>query len=302
MPKNSLTYGKLDEICRRLAGNITRQDIFDTIRQAYINDAVMNMYRVLDGLDDPFYNQPVILTVAADQEFLTTEITGIDATELTITRSSGEFIAGSILHVVLDAAGVVAGNFTARITEGGAVATFALISGTAIDLGANNAKVWVTRSLSETSIDVSNLSFKEFNYLGDDMGTTTPGQKNRMFVGTTDPNVFYDHGNDYQMRKEVLWYQRGDTILLSGGSEANVLGTVAGEIKGKPALYTDDTIDNAIDIPPENNQILINDIVQRFMIDRGKREAIPPEVAKSVKDFYAAADAEAKKKAEKENK
>jgi hypothetical protein len=63
----------------------------------------------------------------------------------------------------------------------------------------------------------------------------------------------------------VAWYQRGDVLELYVGPKANALGTVKGEYRGKPALFTDANIDASIDIAPENNPLLIAELVPMYM-------------------------------------
>jgi hypothetical protein len=308
--KQFLTYGILDYQCMKQAGDISDNDINSDTRQAYINTKLMKIYQMLDGLNDPFYNRKTILTAAADQELLkdTTNnagtygiITAINATASTITRSSGVFTAGSLIIVTLTPVDATGGKISyqwiARIVTGGATATYLLISGSALTLtSAYGASVVVIKTQSTTSCDVSGIYFQRFVNITDPEYTTVSGAKIRVFDRKEDSQLFLNMDKDQLSTKRVWWYHSGDTIYIGKGSAANALGVITAEYRGKPAIYTDATIDNTIDLPPEFNQMLVDETVASYLIDRGK--VVPDDIngrmANYAKAYEAAAAARAK--------
>ncbi len=300
--KNDLTFGVLDSICLKQAGNLSQNRIKSSVRQTYVNVKMNKIYRMLDGLNDPFYNWPYTLSIAADHELLkdTTVnggvITAIDTTGKTIERSGGGvFIAGSILHITVinEASGAILGCWMARIVTGGATATYVKIgAGTEYTLGTHPCSVIVQKSLSTTTFDVSGLYFKEIVRISDWNFTITPGEKIRIYDKETDSERFYGYAHDPTMVKRVAWYHRGDTIEFFVGASAIALGAPEMEYKGKPTLYTDATIDNEVQIPVEDNSMLIDEVVASFLIETG--QSIPADIAgrqAQYEKMYAAAEA-----------
>lgn len=302
---NYLTYGQLDDTALKQAGNLGQNDIFIGIRQRIVNNKTMKLYAIADGLNDPFYNKTATLTVAADQEQLTQSvITAINSSTGAITRSSGVFVAGSIISVVLvtKATGAIAYSWIAQIVTGGATATFTVISGTASTFASStqNCAVSVIKGLSSTSIDLSAIYFKDFLTLSDlefQKGIHTVARK---FDKIVDPAVFLDLPTDYSHDKRVAWFLEGDKILLDVGANANALGTVTGRYRGKPGIWTDSTTANAIEIPPEYNQVLIDEVTASYLIEKGS--AVPDDLAARLKSFYDAKTADTASKESTKNK
>lgn len=306
--KNNLTFGQLDYLCMKAAGNLNESDIFKGVRQGYINSRLMKVYALLIGLNDPFYNRTTSLTVAADQERLadfTTNggiITAINSTTKTIVRSSGVFVAGSIVAVTiyeLAGTGIVVAQWIARITTGGATGTYTVLSGADATylLADHGATVTVIKSLSVSTADLSGTYFRSIVRITDPNYTTTPGAKVRLFDRIEDPQVFYNLDKDPFAKDRIAWYLRGDTVDFFVGSTANAMGTPTAEYQGKPGVFTDSTVDDVIDLPPEYNQVLIDEVTTAYVIDRGKK--VPDDVAARLKLFYEASEAQlAKTKSE----
>jgi len=308
--KNFLTYGKLDYTGMKAAGNLTENDINKNVRQSYINNRMMKIYALLDGLNDPFYNRVTTITTSADMEQLEDSahsgiITAINATTKVISRNTGAFSAGDILFI---AYAIYTGGssiaidqaWIARVTTGGANAVYTVLHGSDVTLSATYAaSVQVLKSLSVSSSDLSGVYFKNIVRISDNKYTSTPGAKIRVFDAVTDPNVFYNLDKDPFQADRVAWYLRGDTVDLFVGVSAISLGTVTAEYRGKPGVFTDATVDDVIDLPPEYNQVLIDEVVTAYVIDRGK--AVPEDVATRLKTFYDASEAQLKKAKEKKN-
>lgn len=281
--KNDLTFGLLDAICKKQAGINNDNEITIEARQRYINAKLMKIFGLMDGENDPWYNRSTILTVGDDIEFLKDSwnsggaITSIDYNGdcYTITRSSGIFTAGSIISIAISAIR----QALVIVTQGGAEASIHAISGVLIPVqgGQNVVTATVIKSLSKKVVDVSGIYFRDFISLYDDRYTNVPGAKKRVFDMQTDPSRFYNHDKEGLDTKNVWWMQRGDDILLSLGTNANPLGQVMGEYRGKPNQYTDISADEAIDFRPEWNQMLIDEIVASYCVEVNK--PIPTDVS-----------------------
>lgn len=314
--KNHLSFSQLDYHCLKAAGGLTEQDIYLATRQGIINMKLMKIFRMLDGLNDPFYNRTTTLTVAADQQLLVDEfvnsgvISEINTTLKAISLNVGSLAAGSIASITVAALadGVIAGQWLARIVMGGTVATYEKIgAGTEASFdngsGTHIASMVVINSLSDATVDVSSIYFTEFLRISDDRYTSTPGAKIRVFDRVKDPQKFYNHDKDPLATKRIWWYHRGDTIEISVGSAANAIGIVTGEYRGKPALYDDSTADTLIDLPPEDNQMLIDEVVASFLQE--KQVVAPPDLMSRMAHYdkmYQAADANRAKQMEALNK
>lgn len=275
---NFLTFAQLDYQALRVAG-LNDSDIWIGIRQNYVNGKLMKIYGALDGVNDPWYDKSTQLTASVDQELLKDVLTNsgtisaIDATASTITRSSGSFVAGSMIYVVLldnAVAGVIHAQWSAKIVTGGATATFSVITGTAMSLGGYGAAVLVVKSPSTLSASISALYVKSIQSIYDDNYTTTPGELNRKFDEIKDPARFFDFPFDMGAQKRVGWMQQGDTIKFTVGPSAIALGNVYANYRGKPALFTTATSANIIDIPPELNQVLIDESSAAYLTHVGK--------------------------------
>jgi hypothetical protein len=313
--KNFLTFNQLDYQCLKQAGNLSDSDIYLATRQGYINSKMMKIYALLDGLNDPFYNRSTVLTPAADQEFLKDEANSVgtimtltvSGLTITIERNTGSFVAGEMLSIarITKSTGNPAYACVARVTTGGAVATATIISGNmATFAGASQTlSVIALKSFSVLTADVSGIYFKDFVAVYDDMYTAVPGAGIRVFDLITDPKVFYNRSLDVNATKRPACYQKGDNILFYLPSAANAFGTITGEYRGKPALFDDSTINNVIDMPPENNQILIDEVVASYLIEVNK--PIPQDIATRTAQYakmYEAANADKAKTMERANK
>jgi hypothetical protein len=276
--KNFLTFGKLDSMCRAQAGNLTNDDIDVAKREMYVNTKLMKIYRMLDGLNDPWYNKSAVVSVATtDQVYLKDSVQGGTITAMTVSGSTititgPTLVAGSLLNMTLVAVanGQVANHCIARVVTGGATATAIIISGSMITLTASYClSVIAILSYSGATIDMSGIYFKDIVKLYDGNYTTTPGEKTRVFKQYKDSQLFGGLSVDPVVRN-IGWYHRGDTVELFVPSGSNALGTVTAEYRGKPTLYTEATVNNDVDIPPEDNQILIDEVVASFLIEKGK--------------------------------
>jgi hypothetical protein len=300
--KNFLTFGQVESGVLR-EGKINDSQIGREIRKVYINQALMKVYDLLDALDDPFYNQPVILTIAADQDLRkSANYNGGVIEKITastkIIQSLTAFVSGQFVSVATwDGSGVLQSFWTGRIVTGGLQAVFEVLSGSAVDFDysvtGSNAAVAVVRSLSALSANLSALYFKRVNFISDTVGNE--------FKMVQDPQVFERSAADFFNQSKVLWYHQADVIKFAVGPRSASLGTVTAEIRMKPALYTDATVGSEIEIPPERNMMLQDEVTNLFYRHVGV--PVPQDVAGRSAAYAAAFEAlqaskdnEAKKK------
>lgn len=309
--KNFLTFAQLDSQCRKQAGDLSTNDINKAVRQNMVNLKIMKIYGVLDSLNDPFYNRSVALSINngsdTSQEYFTDEDFGIDSASKTMSRLDGSFVNGTYAFVTITGSdGYIYRTWTALISNAsGNSCSYSVVSGSDGDVqpGGIASITIFNLGLPGKSADVSSLYFKNFNAIYDYGFTSTPGQQIRVFDEITDQRVFFSRSLDYNNTKRPAWYQQGNTILFYVDSEANALGTVYGDYRGKPNLYTDASASDSIDIPPEFNQVLIDEVVSSYCVESGRQ--IPAETSERLasyeKKLYSAREAEKQTKAEKAN-
>jgi hypothetical protein len=280
---NYLTYSQLDYLAMKQAKNISESDIGRPYRELYVNTKMMKIYQMLDGLQDPWYNRSTTLTVATtDQTYLTdsagitSEVTSGSTITLVTTTPlvSGQIV---LLQLVLVSTGAIVSQCCARVVTGGLTSSLEIISGTMTTLSVSyHLGLMAIASYSGTTIDVSGIYFKDFLKIYDNNFTGTLGAQTRIFDEYKDAKLFGDLSAN-PIITNVGWHQRGDTIELYVPSGAYPLGTVMGEYRGKPAIYSDATMNNIIDIPPEQNQMLVDEVTASYLIDRGKE--VPQDLA-----------------------
>lgn len=294
--KNYLTFKVLDyQVMKRL--KLAVNDIPLTARQSYVNNALMKLYALLEGLNDPFYNFTTTLTVAADLELLKDNsmsggtIDLLNATSNTIRRTSGTFVAGSIVAITIG--GVtpepyVTNQALVRIATGGATATFTIISGTVATFvpTTNSVSAVVLKTLSSTTVDLSAMYVKEVRRVWDGSAGSE-----RIFHLLTDGRRFADLQNDPDFAAEVAAYHRGDTLELKKGSSAAALGTVQMEYRGKPNTYTDATAANEVLLPPEYNEMLMDEVQASYAMHAGL--AIDDQLQKRLANYSKMYEADA---------
>jgi hypothetical protein len=300
--KNYLTFLALESLCRREAG-ISEDQVDPAARRFIVNNKMMKIYQMLDGLNDPFYDRSTALTVAADQELLKDTavnsgiVNAIDSSAKTITRNTGTFVAGSIVSITLWTAstGVIVGEWLARITVGGATATYVKIgSGTEFTLtGSQGASLIVVKTLSTTTIDMSSFYVKDVLKVYDDAAAASA---ERTFRRIADPVIFGEAHRDPLYDSEVLYHQRGDDLMIFKGTSATALGNVSMQYRTKPTVYTSANETSEALIPPENNQMLIDEVVASFMQQGGKAlpDSLNARLAQYSKVYEAAAAEKAK--------
>ena len=304
---NFETYKGMDSKCVKLA-KLTHNAIDPAIRRNIFNALVYRLYDAQDSLDSPFWNRTITLTVADDLEELADTvtnggiITAINSTAKTISRSTGTFPAGAIVDVVIanKTTGAKVAQLKGRISVAGATGTYVKI-GTGTEATFASAThvcfVNVMKRLSATSATISDQYVKKVLKVFDDQGT---GNKERVFDWITDPREFGNLWDSAFRASDVCVYQEGETIQFFVGSGATALGVVQAEIVAKPTLYTEATAANKIDLPPELNQQLTDELVAEYLRQAG--QPIPDDVNKRLAEYQTRYGAkESEKQKEKEN-
>lgn len=131
----------------------------------------------------------------------------------------------------------------------------------------------------EIVADLSQVYFKMVNVVTDD--------NDNDFNQVLDPKVFYNARNDYAFSAKVVWYQQGSLLMFWVGARSKPLGAnVIAELRMKPEMFSDATINNTVDIPPEQNTYLMDRVTELFC-----RHAGVPVPADVVQRNAAAASA-----------
>lgn len=268
--QNYLTFGQLDSLCR-MRTNISDTDIKDSIRQTYINNALFKIYRELDGINDPFYNASQIQTVIGGQENI--QLSTVDSVNKIITRGSGNFIQGSLATITeVNNFGAILGQaivFIGQVSNSGLTANYSILIGNLVSQQTYPVYASIVKSFSTNTIDVSQIFIKKIIKIYDTNGTTR-----RLFHEVLNSERFADLPNDDLAATDIYYYWRGDLVDIFIGVNAVPLSTVTMEYVTKPNLYADSTINMLINFPPEQNQMLIDEVITQYLIHIGK---IPPD-------------------------
>jgi hypothetical protein len=195
------------------------------------------------------------------------------------TATTGGEVAGEVLNQTV-----------IRIVTGGQVATYEVLDGNAFSLSADLAAT-ILKSFSAIVADLSTIYLKDIKRIFDDQGDEDNNE--RLFVQITEPKIFTLLHKDPFFRQRIAWMQRGDTLLFFVGPDADPLGNITMDFRGKPALYTNSTENNVLDIPPEMNQLLMDGMLLEYAA-YGK--GAPVDVNGAIKARYDSAMADLQKK------
>ena len=292
--KNYLSFLALDSRAIE-AAQIDSGSINPQVRQAIINDKMMKLYRVLDGLNDPFYNRTTLLTVAADQSYSnglptapgsitinTAAKTVTDRFDSGILGSGAGFYGGEILFVSqYDPSTATWTQGVLQCTSTGLTSPYNLLSGSVLNMpdAAIHYSIIKVKTLSLLTVDLSSLYYKSIRKIWD----TGINGLSRIFDEYTDPVAFQRLSTNYFERKRTAYYLAGDTLYLFVGETGSPINQLQMEYRGKPILFTDSTIANMVEIPPEDNQTIIDEVTAEYMTATGK--AITPSLAASLGNY-----------------
>mgnify|MGYP001312197823 CR=1 FL=1 len=308
--KNFITFAQLDASLMHRAG-LNENDIDLGLRQLYINDKLMKVYRVLDGMNDPWYDTLLNISPSADLLYLSDieihggEIYGLNTTTNTLSLSTSSVPIGSLLfvtHVNNSTGTVIKGQFTAKVTVAGGAGignpiTYQVISGTEgpsyNDDLSEALFITILKSYSGSSIDLSALYVKNIKKIYDNGYTAS---KSRIFKEIEDTKAFEMLHRDPFYASRVCYHHAGDTVFFFVGSLAAAISSTYMEYRRKPAIFTDSTLSSVIDIPPEDNQILFDECLALYLGHAGKE--VPQDVLQRNQyfaDVYQAAVADESK-------
>jgi hypothetical protein len=282
--KNFLSFKQLDSALLHKA-ELNENDIPQTLRIVYINEKLMKMYRLLDGLNDPWYHkQALAVTVTSDVDTLTNaQITSYTASTNTLVRAAGTFKLGQVMTLSFwTAGGAHLADFVGIVASGAGTATAVLtVIGTDADF-TGIGTVTILKSAASSVIDLSALYVKDLVRVYDNGYT---GGKVRLFSPIADAKLLSVLHRDPFFDGRIAYFHRGDTVELYIGPTAAALGTVSFEYRGKPTPCADLDTDVFIDLPPEDNQSLMDEVLAEYLTHTGK--PIPPDVAGRQAEFQA---------------
>jgi hypothetical protein len=289
--KNYLQFNQLDSACIKKA-DLNESDIEPALRVLYMNNALQRVYRLLDGLNDPWYTRTSLaVSVSGDVEILTdAQITSYASTDNLIDRASGSWNLGDVLAIsIFSGAGAHVADFVGIVNlidpNDSSKATLTVL-GTDADLSANKITVIRYKSPTGSIIDLSSLYVKSITRVYDNAYT---GGKVRVFRPIMDPLIWSQLHRDPVFYGEVCYRHIGDKVELNVGKNAASLATVNFDYRGKPALCSDVDSANIVDIPPEENDTLMNEVTSLYLQHQGKEA--PPDVASRAAEFGKRYDA-----------
>jgi hypothetical protein len=306
-----MTFRQLDSALIH-KGKLNENDIVPTLRIAYINNKLMKIYRLLDGLNDPWYHKQTLavtpaadITFAADPADASVFSLNYSTTTLIFATARTDLKVGTVFSFAYfsngspDITNCIVGRVTAVTTS--KIYIFELISSTG---GANYPPspertdtvglLTIFGSPSSLVISLSTLYVKDILRIWDNAYT---GGKPRIFTEIKDPQIFSVLHRDPFFDKQVAWFQRGDNVELYVGPNATALATINIEYRGKPAICADFDTDAFIDLPPEENQVLMDEVYAEYLTHTN--QPIPEEIQQRQAEFskrYESAMADVQRK------
>jgi hypothetical protein len=221
VPSTRFTAFDVLSMSRELAKTVDQKRLVTEQGRYFYKLALSEIVTLLNSSVDPSYHVSTSLTVGSNMEMLTdSTITAVNSTAKTITRSSGVFVVGSLIHVTLItvSTGAIAYQWAARITVGGATATYAVITGTDSTYSASpqNVAVFVERSNVTNPLiaDISDIVYDRITSIEDSL------------VGQcieVSPEVFSSLGrSDFVHQSysdDIVWAQFGNSIRFRNGAK-----------------------------------------------------------------------------------
>lgn len=277
--KNYLSFKDFDNVALSRAG-LTANDIDPATRRVYINNALSKVYAYLKAVNDPHYNRTAKLEISQDTDADPSEeiegvntggiISSINTTKKTITRTEGEFIQGSVVHIELYSNDIdnPDDTFELLLTSGGATAFYKVISGTEVgydpdESGGPSLTGYIRYAWYEYYADVDDLGLEHVYTIYDHRGSkNTP----RLFKEVADPVLFKKTHKNPFYDSYIAYHQRGEVIAFKRGACAVAFESpVVCEFRGRPAFFTPQTLLNIIDIPAEQNGVLSDEVVAAYL-------------------------------------
>lgn len=288
--KNFLTFRALDSALLHKAG-LNENDVIPALRATMINGKLMKIYRLLDGLNDPWYHKNTTVSSGADNLVGKDSggaytLSAVDATTDYLTKSSTGWSVGQLFTASFynASSGARVCDFVGIITS--VVATtqgfYSVITGSDSGMTLTGTRYTITeiKGPSTNVIDLSSTYVKDLLRIYDNGYT---GGKVRLFTPIKDPAIFAVLHRDPYFDGRVAYFHRGDSVILYVGTSAAALGTIQMEYRGKPTPCTDFDSDVYIDIPPEDNQILMDEVLSEYL--QAANKEVPPDVAARNMEF-----------------
>jgi hypothetical protein len=217
VPSTRFTAFDVLSMSRELAKTVDQKRLVTEQGRYFYKLALSEIVTLLNSSVDPSYHVSQVLTITADQELLTTAITSIVASTNTIVRSAGLFTVGEILVITLATSssnGAIAHQWIARVVNGGASATYEVITGTDADISTHIPSVIGIKSLSTLTADTS-------SYLIDRIITIEDSVVGQCVEVTPEEFASLGRGSfvHQSYADDIVWCQFGNTIRFKNGAK-----------------------------------------------------------------------------------
>lgn len=224
---------------RELAKTTDQERIVAEQGKYFYKLALSEIAGLLNKSSDPAYFTSTPLTLGTDIEFLTNTITVVNDTTKVISRNSGTFVTGSLVHLtyITASTGAIPYQFTIRIVTGGANAIYVVVVGTSATFNSSTqycSAIVEKSNTSITSVDISAIDFDQIVSIED----STYGQC--LYVS---PKQFASAGatglphSSYE--ESIIWTLSGNYIRFKTGSRITSAGTKTMYYQRQPSYPTD---------------------------------------------------------------
>jgi hypothetical protein len=293
--KNFLTFRALDSALLHKA-DLNENDVIAPLRATMINDKLMKIYRLLDGLNDPWFHKTTTLVAGSDIISIRNSggdiaLTAVDPNAKTLQKVAGVWTVGDIFSMSFwnSSTGARICDFVGKVISiNGAICTYTVLKGSdaGMTMSSSTYMGFQLKGASTLTLDLSSLYVKDILKIYDNGYT---GGKIRIFTPIKDPAIFAVLHRDPYFDTRIAFFQLADTVNLYQGAGAAALGTIQFEYRGKPALCADFDSDVFIDLPPEDNQILMDEVLSEYL--QAANKEVPPDVATRNAEFQKRYDA-----------
>ena len=214
---------------RELAKTVDQKKVLQEQGKYFYKAALSEIVTLLNSSTDPSYFVSQALTAVTDFEHLVdytvnagilTAMT-VSGTTVTVVRSSGTFIVGSLLHIVETStvSRTILYKNTARVTVGGATATAIILdTPTIITYVAVSHGLEVTvekaNTTSTLSVDVSSYLYDRIVSIEDSINGQCIEVTPQDFASLGRPNFQHKSYDD-----DIVWSLYGNTLRLRNGSK-----------------------------------------------------------------------------------
>jgi len=301
-----MTWRIFDSLVRRYckADQSTPKPV--TFRE-FCNTRLLQIMAVLDGIDDPRYGRSHVLLNPWSNMYLS-YVGSIDPAQnrIELALQPWDWTPGALLYGINEVAGVYS-SFVARVRiKAGAVYTVEILSGALIDHTAlTNLMIFSNLPFgAATAWDSHFLRLRAVRGF-QDYPVNAGESARRVHHGFERFEIFRELHKDYAMDDEIGWYNRGGVYEMTPGVSALPIAVPELEFDCMPSLYTEQTLNNTIELLPEHMRMLFDGVAaQVFTVLPGK--TVPEDLKARIRDdmvrFYNARSEEQGRKTVSESK